>query len=99
VLSSGEKDRAVQEAALLTHQLSVFKQRETDILTQMEDLKHEKVPHTRDQCFASGSMRIRIVVWHPVSGSVLIMDLMDPDSYWKYESRSGYRRAKISAQK
>jgi hypothetical protein len=43
LLNSGEKERTAQEVALLTHQLSVFKQRETDILTQMEDLKHEKV--------------------------------------------------------
>jgi hypothetical protein len=32
-----------QELALARHELSTLKQRETDILTQMEDLKHEKV--------------------------------------------------------
>lgn len=43
VSSSGEKERIGQELALARNELSVLKQRETDILTQMEDLKHEKV--------------------------------------------------------
>ena len=42
-MCSGEKERVGQELALVRHELSVLKQKETDILTQMEDLKHEKV--------------------------------------------------------
>ena len=43
-----ETERLGQELALVRHELSILRQKEMTIISQMEDLKHEKVGSSND---------------------------------------------------